>query len=204
LLRKEIKLTIRPVRVHEAKDFLVQQTAEQALLEGVPLSDLQKRMMYFTEGKEATEDPIELNDEFEAQHNTAEYEAKISRLLHHAYSRVKKENPETARVWDESIRLLRKGDHYILVLWDQSPERPPYDFLRLAGASILLCAVIFGFIVLAVHYHWTTGPKTHGSAPVWIQRLLLAATVGAYVYSVILPRVLKKVPTWMAKDKLER
>ncbi len=37
------------MRVREAKDFLVQQTAEQARLEGVPLSELEKRMMYFTE-----------------------------------------------------------------------------------------------------------------------------------------------------------
>ncbi|MGB2900309.1 MAG: hypothetical protein WBB89_13655 [Candidatus Acidiferrum sp.] len=37
------------MKVREAKDFLVAQTAEQASLEGVPLSDLEKRMMYFTE-----------------------------------------------------------------------------------------------------------------------------------------------------------
>ena len=37
------------MQVREAKDFLVQQTAEQAQLEGVPLSELEKRMMYFTE-----------------------------------------------------------------------------------------------------------------------------------------------------------
>jgi hypothetical protein len=30
----------------EAKDFLVRQTAEQAIIENVPLSDLEKRMMY--------------------------------------------------------------------------------------------------------------------------------------------------------------
>ncbi|MGA3294463.1 MAG: hypothetical protein ABSE45_10835 [Candidatus Acidiferrales bacterium] len=30
----------------QAKDFLVQQTAEQASVENVPLSDLEKRMMY--------------------------------------------------------------------------------------------------------------------------------------------------------------
>ncbi len=34
------------MKVLEAKDFLVQQTAEQAALENVPLSDLEKRMMY--------------------------------------------------------------------------------------------------------------------------------------------------------------
>jgi hypothetical protein len=54
------------VGVQEAKDFLVQQTAEQAQLEGVPFSDLERRMMYFTEIEEMPEDPIQLNEEFEA------------------------------------------------------------------------------------------------------------------------------------------
>ena len=105
-------------RVSEAKDFLVKQAVVQADLDGVPLSDLEKRMMYFTEGPDATEDPTVLNDEFEAEYEMATYEAKMSKLLHRAYARLKKENPEGARTWDESFRILRKRDHYILVLWD--------------------------------------------------------------------------------------
>lgn len=105
------------MRVREAKDFLVTQTAEQAALEGVPLSDLEKRMMYFTEGKDAPEDPTALNDEFEAQYDTTKYEKKISRLMRHACTRVKTENSEKALLWNKAVRTLRRGDHYILVLW---------------------------------------------------------------------------------------
>src|SRR5215471_8685293 len=110
------------MRVLEAKDFLVQQTAGQAALENVPLSDLEKRMMYFTETDECPEDPIALNDAFEAEYDTDEYEAKVPKLLHHAYQRIKKENSEIRRKWDDAIRKLRKGDHYILVLWDAGPK----------------------------------------------------------------------------------
>src|SRR6202030_2207102 len=47
----------------QAKDFLVEQTVEQAALEGVPLADVEKRMMYFTESDATScENPIELND----------------------------------------------------------------------------------------------------------------------------------------------
>jgi hypothetical protein len=107
----------------QAKDFLVEQTVEQAALEGVPIDDVEKRMMYFTESDTAScDNPIELNDEFEAEHETKEYETKISRLLHHAYKRLKEENPERARNWDKAIRTLRKGDHYLLVMVDQSRE----------------------------------------------------------------------------------
>jgi hypothetical protein len=54
------------MRVRKAKDFLVQQTAVQDALDYVPLSDVEKRMMYFTETGECPEDPIPLNDAFEA------------------------------------------------------------------------------------------------------------------------------------------
>jgi hypothetical protein len=69
------------------------------------------------------------NDEFDAEHDTSTYEAKISKLLHCGYARLKKENPETARTWNDSIRILRKGDHHILVLW--GTLRPPYDNVKL-------------------------------------------------------------------------
>ena len=62
----------------EAKDFLVQQVAKQAALEGVSLSDIEKRMLWFTETDPAScSNPIELNDEFEAQCDTQEYERKM-------------------------------------------------------------------------------------------------------------------------------
>ena len=89
----------------------------------MPLADVEKRMMYFTESDAASCDsPIELNDEFEAQCDTKEYETKISRLLHDAYRRLKEENPERMRNWDQAIRTLRKGDHYLLVMVDQFSE----------------------------------------------------------------------------------
>jgi hypothetical protein len=142
-----MKPTIRAMQVREAKDFLVTQTAEQAALEGVPLSDLEKRMMYFTEGPDAVEDPVKLNDEFEAQYDSEEYESKIARLLHHAQARVKKEDPEKALLWNNAIRTLKKGDHYILVLWSlqSTDERPPYDSLKLLAAAILIALAMFAW-----------------------------------------------------------
>src|SRR5215467_3303698 len=113
------------MRVLEAKDFLVQQTAEQAALENVPLSDLEKRMMYFTETDECPEDPIALNDAFEDEYATNEYEAKISKLMRHAHSRIKKENPEAAHRWTEAIKELSKGDHYILILANEGLDLVP-------------------------------------------------------------------------------
>jgi hypothetical protein len=53
------------VNTKEAKDLLVHRAAEQATAEGVPLSDLEMRIMYFTESDAAScEDPIRPIDEF--------------------------------------------------------------------------------------------------------------------------------------------
>jgi hypothetical protein len=147
LLPEELKTTIRAMGVREAKDFLVAQTAEQAALEGVPLSDLEKRMMYFTESAEAVEDSVKLHEEFEAHYDSDEYESKIAKLLHHAHARAKKENPEKARLWSDAIRTLNKGDHYLLVLWNlqSAEERPPYDSLKLLAAAILIVSTLLAW-----------------------------------------------------------
>jgi hypothetical protein len=169
LFPEEMKPTIRAMQIREAKDFLVMQTAEQAALEGVPLSDLEKRMMYFTENAGAIEDPVKLNEEFEAQYDSEEFETKIAKLLHHAHARVKKESPEKARLWSNAIRTLNKGDHYILVLWSlpSTDERPPYDSLKLLVAAILIALATLawqlwvaprvsetGWLLSALHALW--------------------------------------------------
>jgi hypothetical protein len=140
-----MKPTIQPKRVREAKDFLVAQTVEQAALEGIPLSELEKRMMYFTESQDAPEDPSTLNNDFEAQCDTTKYESKISRLLHHAYQRQRKENDEARAHWDDAIKCLRRGDHYLLVMWELTlpGERPCGDTLKLLVASLGVVALVF-------------------------------------------------------------
>jgi hypothetical protein len=134
----------------QAKDFLVEQTAQQAALENIPLSDLEKRMMYFTECDPSYDDYIGLTAEFEEQYDTAEYEAKIARLLRNAHRRLKKENAETARVWKESFRKLREGDHYLLVLWNAAPlsDHPTRDFFKHVGIGVLIAVFLFiGLII---------------------------------------------------------
>lgn len=87
------------MRIHDAKDFLVQQTAEQAVLENFPLCDLEKRTMYFTESGDCPKDPLALHEAFEREYETEAYESKFSKLMHHAYRRIRKRNPEALRRW---------------------------------------------------------------------------------------------------------
>src|SRR5262249_8640854 len=132
------------MRVLEAKDFLVQQTAEQAAIENVPLSDLEKRMMYFTETDECPENPIALNEAFEAEYDTATYEKKISLLMAQAYRRIKRDDSEKLRLWNEAYRVLSKGDHYILLFWRQNPfAKPPRSWPTYVLGALAVAVLIF-------------------------------------------------------------
>lgn len=186
------------MKTKQAKDFLVQETSEQAARENMPLSDIEKKMMYFTESDAAScDNPAELNDDFEAQYETAEYEAKVSRLLHHAYNRLKAEDPERKRNWDQAIRTLRKGDHYFLVLWDLKlpSEHPTRDFFKLLGVGLLVAVGIAIATILVVEYKIDIER---------FRKYLLVAIVGLFLLVTGVFRVLYRVAVvWIHRQTPE-
>lgn len=77
--------------------------------------------MYFTETGECPEDPIALNDAFEAEYDTDDYEVRIKKLLVNAHKRLKKEGLPALVEWEESLKALDQTDDYILILCGRSP-----------------------------------------------------------------------------------
>jgi hypothetical protein len=67
-----------------AKQFLISKVVRQADSEGVLLSDLEKRMLNFSEGAVSAAD-IEAVANFDSEYDSDAYEAKIARLLRRAY-----------------------------------------------------------------------------------------------------------------------
>ena len=101
-------------------------------------------MMYFTEIDECPEDPIALNDAFEAEYDTDEYEKKVSRLLRQAYARLRKENPSSARTWAP----IGYASNQSLFGW---------SFWKMLGIGILI--LVIGIIVFAAMlHHADSGP----------------------------------------------
>ena len=150
----------------EAKDYLLQQTAEQAALENVVLSDVEKRMLYFTESDPSScDNPIDLNDEFESQYDTSEYEAKMSALLHHTYKRLKRDSPSGLQNWDEAIRTLRAGDHYLLILWGAKSNLTS-SVKNDSGRKVIACG---GITVVLFFLSVFTAPHL----PAWIPASLM-------------------------------
>jgi hypothetical protein len=184
-----MKPTIPAMRIREAKDFLVAQTTEQAALEGVPLSDLEKRMMYFTEGAGAIEDPATLNEEFEAQYDRAKYEKKISRLMHHVCKRVREQGGPVLQTWDDAIRRLKRGDHYLLVMWGQRPGIHAPELIGLAIGIFVLAAF--------VGLRWIAS-RFHPPSPRLIQAVFLVVILAIFFF----PRRVGNAMDWLLDHTL--
>jgi hypothetical protein len=200
----------------EAKDFLIQQTAEQAALENIPLSDLERRMMYFTETAECPEDPIALNDAFEAQYDSDEYEAKILELTRHAYGRLKKENPQSARTWHEAVQQLRRGDHYLLVLLGNFPTPlslrqflPGWSFWKLLVIGLVVLAICL--VVMAVMLHRADSvpgtqhtPWVYSSLPSWLQHTIIGLLIGSYLSFLLFLKQVGNAFNWLIANTIGR
>ena len=101
-----------------AKEFLVSQIVEEAQRESIPLSEIERKMLFSSEHYWSLPDIMEVNAQFEKEYDSEEYEAKISELIRNAYDRTKKESQSETERWKEAIRMLRKEDHYLLVMID--------------------------------------------------------------------------------------
>jgi len=101
-----------------AKRFLISRVIEEAEVERVNLSDVEKKMLHFTEVHPSIPDIYEVNAEFERNYNSAEYEAKIAGLLKAARERDSSLNRE--QEWKDALGALKNEDHYILVMVGQA------------------------------------------------------------------------------------
>ena len=134
----------------EAKEFLIEQIIEEANRQNMPLDDIERRMLFFTETGWMPEGMWEASKLFDQRYNQPEYEAKIAALI--------RGFPTTPQ-WNRAINTLREEDHYLLVMIAETPEtfnswRPPYDFLKLISTAILVIAIFLGGIFA---YHAIAG-----------------------------------------------
>lgn len=135
----------------EAKEYLIAQIVREAETEDAPLSDIERRMLYFTETGWIPEDCVQLNEEFERKCSNDEYEQRVARLVRNLCKRPEHDDA----LWKEARRALLTEDHYLSILIDPSmlprqaapPERPPYDWLKLILSAI-------GCILLLLALEW--------------------------------------------------
>src|SRR5215469_14200547 len=104
-------------------------------------------------------------------------------LLYHAY---KSDDPTRTREWNLAIRTLRRGDHYLLVLWDTAPpsDHPTRDFLKPVGVGVLIAVGIFIAIVLSEEYNISLD-RFRKYLPAPNPRLALIIFVGLFVLALL-------------------
>jgi hypothetical protein len=143
-----------------AKQFLISKVVEEAVFEHVLLSDVERKMLYFTEVHASLPDIYEVNAEFERSYNQDEYESKVAALLRNARDRDRKESPGQDQSWKDALAALRKEDHYILVMVGRAfgPGSSAGKSNRLRDFAIYVAIGIGVVLTLFLLALWRSGP----------------------------------------------
>jgi len=158
----------------EALDFLVGRIAVEAKREDVPLSDIERKILYFSETGWTLPDMAAVSATFDQNYDQGEYEQKVARLIAKISAEHHGHNKEEEEKWDAAALKLSEGDHYIQVLLNVTSSihdgppaghgfipslnppavRPPYDRLKLLVVAML---VLFAALLLTLFKNWLTG-----------------------------------------------
>ena len=147
------------MNVVAAKQFLIARVIEEAELQQVLLSDVEKKMLYFTEVHPSLPDIYEINAEFERNYDAAEYEDKVAALLRSARDRDSRPSPVREQEWKDALDAVKKEDHYILVMVRQAFGVG----LAASGGKRLRDLLIYGAIgvglvlIVILASMWSTG-----------------------------------------------
>ena len=141
-----------------AKRFLISKVIDEAALEHISLSDIEKQMLQFSEVHPLLPSLYEVNAEFDRDYDADEYEDKITRLLKKARERAGKAAGSAEQEWKDALDALKGEDHYILVMVHQafggSPRsrgRPQYLLIALILAFLMLLVLVG---LLRSHHLW--------------------------------------------------
>src|SRR5208283_1269599 len=74
----------------EAKEFLVTKIVEEAQRQNVPLSEVERKMLYFTESGWTLPDIMQVSEDFDREYDQANYEKKIAKLVTKADRSIRK------------------------------------------------------------------------------------------------------------------
>ena len=90
----------------QAKEYLVARISEEAQRKHIALSEVERKMLYFSETGWTLPDMAEVSDEFDSKYDQDQYEKKIASLIASAMKRSRQENREEYDSWSDAIRLL--------------------------------------------------------------------------------------------------
>jgi hypothetical protein len=138
--------------VQEAKEFIAANIAAQAQRDATTLSDIERKMLLFSEVGWAPPDIMEVSDEFDRQYDPNEYEKKISTIIKHLDKRLQKDSPAEYDDWKSAVQYLRRKDHYVNIMIRQAGLRPTGDRLKLWATGLALVGAFVAWLFISHEY----------------------------------------------------
>lgn len=143
--------------VRRAKEFLASQVVQEAEREKIPFSEIERKMLYFSETGWTLPDIMDVDEEFDSSYDRDEYEGKAARLIRGSYARACSGQARTYEEWWASIRTLDKGDHYLSVMIRLAGLRTKHDQLKLFLTAMGLVAVFLAVLLISLKYNLHLG-----------------------------------------------
>jgi len=184
----------------EAKEFLISRIVAEAEHENAPLSEIERKMLYFTESGWTLPDIMKVSEDFDREYDQDKYEQKIAKLVTKADKRICKGSRDEYDRWWAAIRFLQREDHYITVMIRLAGLRPRGDQLRLfaTGLGIVICILTGTFI--GIKYNIPI--PSRGALGVFVWAVLACLFVGYTLLRFILGRNRTDELTSKALEKL--
>lgn len=134
----------------DAKEFIIGRIVNEARRENVPLSEVERKMLYFSETAWTLPDIAVANEAFDRECDREEYEQKIAGLIRKLYTDARANDQGELEAWEEAVRILREEDHYILEMFPREPyRRPRGDFLKLVATALSIVFVMCAIAIFA-------------------------------------------------------
>ena len=125
----------------EAKEFLIERIVEQAQRDSIDLSEIECKMLYFSEVDETLPDMMEISAAFDLEYDQAAYEEKMASIIRNFVTWAKLHDTAALAQWKAAIKKLKSEDQYILVLTGLAAGSMSY-LNQPSGPSILKMVVI--------------------------------------------------------------
>jgi hypothetical protein len=186
----------------EAKEFIISQIVEEAQRESSPLSEVERKMLYFTESGWTLPDILKVNEDFDRQYDQDEYEHKIAKLITKVDRHIRKGSRDDYDRWWAAIRFLQREDHYITVMIRLAGLRPRGDQLRLFATGLGIVTLFLIWIFLSIKYNIPMPSRGDLGVLVWV--ILAFLFVGYTVVRFILGGSRTDALTSKALEKVVR
>jgi hypothetical protein len=139
----------RVQNAREAKEFLISKIVAEAQRENAPLSETERKMLYFTESGWTLPDIAQVSEQFDREFDQDGYEKKIASIIAKAYKHILHDSHDEYDKWWDAVQFLRREDHYISVLIGLAALRPRWDQWKLLAAGFAIVACILVWIILS-------------------------------------------------------